>query len=98
MPKARCKASSSTDPSDFRCARSCRYAGTNAHNDYRVTTALPHVLRSARSWSALAASSNANGGYSGGVKSPRANEAILIVSALFLALFVSLFATNRPIY
>jgi len=34
----------------------------------------------------------------GNVKSPRVNEAILIVSALFLALFVTLFATNRPIY
>lgn len=34
----------------------------------------------------------------GTVKSRRAHEAILIVSALFLALFVCLFVTDRPIY
>jgi hypothetical protein len=34
----------------------------------------------------------------GGVKSARAHEAILIVSALFLALFLCLFVTLRPIY
>lgn len=34
----------------------------------------------------------------GSVKSPRVHEAILMVAALFLALFGCLFATNRPIY
>ena len=34
----------------------------------------------------------------GGFKSPRLHEAILIVSSLFLALFVCLFGTGRPIY
>jgi len=34
----------------------------------------------------------------GSVKSPRVHEAILTVAALFLALFVCLFAANRPIY
>jgi Gpi18-like mannosyltransferase len=34
----------------------------------------------------------------GNVKSRRVHEAILITAALFLALFVGLFATNRPIY
>jgi hypothetical protein len=34
----------------------------------------------------------------GSVKSPRVHEAILTVAALFLALFVCLFAATRPIY
>ena len=34
----------------------------------------------------------------GSFKSPRLHEAILIVASLFLALFVSLFGTGRPIY
>ena len=34
----------------------------------------------------------------GSFKSPRLHEAILIVAALFLALFVCLFSTGRPIY
>jgi hypothetical protein len=34
----------------------------------------------------------------GSAKSPRVHEAILTVAALFLALFVCLFVTGRPIY
>ena len=34
----------------------------------------------------------------GSFTSPRVHEAILVASALFLALFVCLFATGRPIY
>ena len=34
----------------------------------------------------------------GSFKSQRVHEAILIVSALFLALFIGLFVTLRPIY